>query len=73
MSYWPTRTPISGRLDQSVARLRSWGMTVLFDLQVYPLPTPNMGPSAATLFLWEALVEQVRIVQADPEQVRRSG
>jgi phosphopantothenoylcysteine synthetase/decarboxylase len=45
---------------ESVARLRSWGVTVLFDPDVYPLPTPNMGPAAAELFPWQALVEEVR-------------
>src|SRR5262249_3151636 len=44
---------------EAVARLRSWGMTVLFDPEVYPLPTPNMGPPAAGLFPWAALRAQV--------------
>lgn len=43
----------------SVERLRSWGVTVLFDPEVYPLPSPNMGPSAAELFPWEALAAAV--------------
>jgi phosphopantothenoylcysteine synthetase/decarboxylase len=37
---------------ESVARLRSWGVQVLFDPERYPLPTPNMGPPAAALFPW---------------------
>ncbi len=45
---------------ESVTRLRSWGMTILFDPEVYPLPMPNMGPPAAGLFPWEALVAEVR-------------
>jgi phosphopantothenoylcysteine synthetase/decarboxylase len=45
---------------ESVARLRSWGMSILFDPEVYPLPTPNMGPPAAALFPWDALVGEVR-------------
>jgi hypothetical protein len=39
----------------SVSRLRSWGVSVLFDPKVYPLPIPNMGPGAAELFPWDAL------------------
>lgn len=49
---------------ESVARLRSWGVTVLFDPDVYPLPTPNMGPPAADLFPWPALVTEVRSISA---------
>jgi hypothetical protein len=45
---------------ESVARLRSWGVTVLFDPERHPLPTPNMGPGAAALFPWQALVDEVR-------------
>jgi phosphopantothenoylcysteine synthetase/decarboxylase len=44
---------------ESVNRLRSWGVTVLFDPDVYPLPTPNMGPAAAGLFPWEALAGEL--------------
>jgi phosphopantothenoylcysteine synthetase/decarboxylase len=47
----------------SVARLRTWGVTVLFDPDRYPLPTPNVGPSAAELFPWDALHEQVRTLR----------
>jgi phosphopantothenoylcysteine synthetase/decarboxylase len=39
----------------SIAALRSWGVRLLFDPEVYPLPTPNMGPSADALFPWQAL------------------
>lgn len=48
---------------ESVARLRSWGVNVLFDPKVYPLPTPNMGPPAAELFPWEALVGVVHAMR----------
>jgi phosphopantothenoylcysteine synthetase/decarboxylase len=48
---------------ESVARLRSWGVNVLFDPEVYPLPTPNMGPPATELFPWAALAEAVHAVQ----------
>jgi phosphopantothenoylcysteine synthetase/decarboxylase len=40
----------------SVARLRSWGVNVLFDPELFPLPTPNLGPSAADIFPWPALI-----------------
>lgn len=49
---------------ESVTRLRSWGVTILFDPEVYPLSAPNIGPSAAELFPWEALVEEIRNVKA---------
>jgi phosphopantothenoylcysteine synthetase/decarboxylase len=48
---------------ESVARLRSWGATVMFDPEAYPLPTPNLGPGAAELFPWEALVKEARAVR----------
>jgi phosphopantothenoylcysteine synthetase/decarboxylase len=48
---------------ESLARLRSWGVNVVFNPEVYPLPTPNMGPSAADLFPWEALTEAVHVVR----------
>jgi len=48
---------------ESVARLRSWGVRLLFDPEVYPLPTPNMGPAAAALFPWEALTQEVRAIR----------
>jgi phosphopantothenoylcysteine synthetase/decarboxylase len=48
---------------ESVSRLRTWGITVLFDPEVYPLPTPNMGPSAAELFPWDALIREVGTIQ----------
>lgn len=48
---------------ESIARLRSWGVTVLFDPDTYPLPTPNMGPDAAELFPWGALTVQIRAMR----------
>jgi phosphopantothenoylcysteine synthetase/decarboxylase len=44
---------------ESVERLRSWGVRVLFDPERYPLPTPNMGPAAASLFPWDALMTEL--------------
>jgi hypothetical protein len=49
--------------QDSVARLRSWGVQILFDPEVFPLPTPNMGPAATQLFPWEALLQQVRVMR----------
>lgn len=51
---------------ESVTRLRSWGVRVLFDPGRYPLPSPNMGPPAAALFPWEALAVEV-------EDIRRNA
>ena len=48
--------------QESVERLRNWGVHLIFDPQRYPLPAPNMGPPAAGLFPWGALVNQVRII-----------
>ncbi|MGN9911122.1 flavoprotein [Phytohabitans sp. LJ34] len=56
----------------SVRSLREWGVTLIFDPEVYPLPTPDMGPSAAELFPWDALLAHLKDVR---EQVaaRLSG
>ncbi|WP_250000775.1 flavoprotein [Actinoplanes sp. M2I2] len=43
----------------SVRSLRSWGVTLLFDPDRYPLPTPNMGAPAAGLFPWSDLASAV--------------
>jgi phosphopantothenoylcysteine synthetase/decarboxylase len=48
---------------ESVTRLRSWGVTILFDPERYPLPTPNMGPGAAELFPWETLTAKVGAIR----------
>jgi phosphopantothenoylcysteine synthetase/decarboxylase len=48
----------------SVETLRSWGVTVLFDPESYPLPAPRTGLSATDFFPWEALeaaMAQVRV------------
>jgi phosphopantothenoylcysteine synthetase/decarboxylase len=49
--------------QSSVERLRSWGVNVLFDPDVYPLPTPNMGPTSAGLFQWAALKQEIRTIR----------
>jgi phosphopantothenoylcysteine synthetase/decarboxylase len=43
---------------RSVQELRSWGIRLVFDPDVHPLPTPNMGPPAADLFPWDALIAE---------------
>ncbi len=45
--------------QRSVADLRKFGVRLLFDPDVYPLPTPNMGPPSAALFPWGALVDEL--------------
>ena len=57
---------------ESIERLRSWGVRVLFDPDLYPLPAPNMGPPAAELFPWAALEDAIGPAdtlshEADPE------
>ncbi|MEH1130141.1 flavoprotein [Micromonospora sp. CPCC 206061] len=47
----------------SVRDLRSWGVTLLFDPDRYPLPTPNMGAPAASLFPWDALLHELEVVR----------
>ncbi|WP_117209440.1 flavoprotein [Allorhizocola rhizosphaerae] len=49
---------------ESVGRLQSWGVRILFDSDVYPLPIPNMGSSAATLFPWSAIADEVNTMLA---------
>jgi phosphopantothenoylcysteine synthetase/decarboxylase len=44
---------------RSLEQLRAWGVRLLFDPDVYPLPTPNMGPPAAGLFPWPALLAEL--------------
>lgn len=51
----------------NVLSLRSWGVTLLFDPERYPLPTPNMGPPAAALFPWRDLVSVMRTLRATIE------
>jgi phosphopantothenoylcysteine synthetase/decarboxylase len=53
---WPNRALAKHpAFNESVARLRSWGVQVIFDPEQHPLPLPNMGPPGNDLFPWEAL------------------
>ncbi|MGX7672357.1 flavoprotein [Plantactinospora sp. DSM 117369] len=45
---------------EAVARLRSWGVRILLDPDLYPLPSPNQGPTSAELFPWGALQAAAR-------------
>jgi hypothetical protein len=45
--------------------LRQWGVRLLFDPEKYPLPTPNMGPPAADLFPWNALLSTLHDIQIE--------
>ncbi len=54
--------------QESVGRLRSWGVRLLFDPERYPLPTPNMGAPAAKLFPWDALIEATGELRAEVRQ-----
>ncbi|MEJ3742808.1 flavoprotein [Actinomycetes bacterium KLBMP 9797] len=47
----------------SVRDLRSWGVTLLFDPDRYPMPTPNMGAPAAALFPWDDLLRELARVR----------
>lgn len=40
---------------RSVRFLRDNGVRILFDPDLYPLPTPNLGEASRSLFPWEAL------------------
>lgn len=60
--------------QESVQRLRAWGVTLIFDPDTYQLPTPNMGPPAGDLFPWTAVdgaVEAVRLTMSAAD--RHSG
>jgi phosphopantothenoylcysteine synthetase/decarboxylase len=39
----------------SVEKLRSWGVEVLFDPDIYPLPRPRSGLTATDFLPWEAV------------------
>jgi phosphopantothenoylcysteine synthetase/decarboxylase len=51
--------------QESIERLRAWGVHLIFDPDRYPLPTPNMGPPAAKLFPWAALLAELDEMRAE--------
>jgi hypothetical protein len=42
---------------ENIAKLRSWGVTVLFGPEVYPLHEPGMGGSTLHLYPWHKAIE----------------
>lgn len=56
---------------ESIARLRSWGVTVLFGSDVYPLHEPGTGSRYLHLFPWERTVAEVdALVRRTPSEGR---
>jgi hypothetical protein len=49
---------------RSIGDLRSYGVRLLFDPDVYPLPTPNLGPASRDLFPWRALRDELASLTA---------
>jgi len=47
----------------SVKDLRSWGVTLIFDPEIYPLPVPDMGAPAADLFPWDVLRSHLKEIR----------
>jgi phosphopantothenoylcysteine synthetase/decarboxylase len=53
---WPNRALAKHpAFTENIARLRGWGVQVIFDPERHPLPLPNMGPPGNDLFPWKAL------------------
>jgi phosphopantothenoylcysteine synthetase/decarboxylase len=50
---------------ENIAKLRSWGVTVLFGPDVYPLHEPGTGSRYLHLFPWEMAVEAIGRGNAD--------
>ena len=44
---------------RSITELEALGVRLVFDPDVYPLPTPNLGPASRDLFPWQALREEL--------------
>jgi phosphopantothenoylcysteine synthetase/decarboxylase len=56
--------------EESIERLRSWSVRLIFGPDRYPLPTPNMGPPAAELFPWDALMAQLDGMRAEVQRAK---
>jgi hypothetical protein len=52
---------------ENVAKLRSWGVTVLFGPDVYPLHDPGTGSSYLHLFPWAKTIEAIEHGNRDDE------
>jgi flavoprotein len=50
---------------RSVAFLRENGVRVLFNPDIYPLPTPNIGEASRDVFPWEALKSVVEAIREE--------
>ena len=44
---------------ENVAKLRSWGVTILFGPDIYPLHDPGTGSHYLHLFPWETAIEAI--------------
>ncbi len=62
---------------ENIGKLRSWGVTVLFGPDVYPLHEPGTGSRYVHLFPWAMAVEAIRRGSADAgacgESAQRTG
>jgi phosphopantothenoylcysteine synthetase/decarboxylase len=54
----------------NIETLRSWGIRLIFDPERHRLPRPNMGPAAAGLFPWAALMSELGRVRGELAGVR---
>jgi phosphopantothenoylcysteine synthetase/decarboxylase len=54
----------------SITTLRSWGVRLIFDPELHPLPVPNMGPPAADLFPWSVLMNELVQVRRELATVK---
>jgi phosphopantothenoylcysteine synthetase/decarboxylase len=53
-------------LDQSVERLRGWGVKVLYGPEVFELPEPGGGGQRLTQFPWSLALDAVTAMAAAP-------
>jgi phosphopantothenoylcysteine synthetase/decarboxylase len=53
---------------ENVGKLRSWGVTVLFGPDVYPLHDPGTGSRYLHLFPWAAAIEAIEDTATDATQ-----
>ena len=52
---------------ENVAKLRSWGVTVLFGPDIYPLHDPGTGSRYLHLFPWAKAIDAIERNTADPQ------
>jgi phosphopantothenoylcysteine synthetase/decarboxylase len=51
----------------SIAKLKQWGVHLIFDPSRYPLPTPNQGEPGNSLFPWARLREEFGALPTRPD------